>query len=111
MPARIETDAELRITLWDDEAASLYGWSAREAIGQPIWIIVPRQRQPFVARMWPRVREGATLGPYLGVHVRRDGARIGVEIAIEPVRSASGEVVGARGLVTASERARDEPIE
>jgi two-component system cell cycle sensor histidine kinase/response regulator CckA len=82
------------ITSWNPAAERLYGWSAAEAIGRPISLIVPPDRREELAGIIDRLRRGERVQHHETVRVRRDGSRVDVSLTISPVRDASGVFVG-----------------
>jgi PAS domain S-box-containing protein len=97
--AVIASDREGRITWWNGGAERLFGFTAEEAIGASLDLIIP---EPQRARHWEgydRVvatgvsRYGA--GDLLAVPAqRKDGTRISLEFTIAPVRDGDGRMLG-----------------
>ena len=81
------------ILSWNAAAERLFGWSAQEAVGQSIDLIVPRERigqlQPFIAR----AARGESVSPVEIINLRRDGTRIPTQITLSPVRDKNGRIV------------------
>jgi PAS domain S-box-containing protein len=111
--ALIYSDAQGTIRAWNAAAAAVFGFSAEEAIGQNLDLIIPerlraahwagfdRAMQTGVTRLAGR----ATLTR--GVH--KSGRRLYVEMSFAVVRSASGATLGAVAIardVTAAQEAR-----
>ncbi|MEA2248399.1 MAG: hypothetical protein QOH46_2928 [Solirubrobacteraceae bacterium] len=83
------------ITSWNAAAETLYGWSAEEAIGQPITILIPPHRRGDELEILRRVTAGERLEHYETDRVSRDGRTIHVSLTISPVRDADGRIVEA----------------
>ena len=83
------------ITAWNAGAERLYGYSPREAIGQPITLIVPPDRVDELADIMRRIRAGQGTERLNTERVRNDGRRVCVNVTVSPIRERSGEVVGA----------------
>lgn len=83
-----------RITDWNPAAERLYGYSAAEAIGASITMLVPPERRgdPGFLR---RVRAGEVIRQVQTQRVAKDGRRIDVSISISPIRDENGIIVGA----------------
>jgi PAS domain S-box-containing protein len=81
------------ILSWNTAAERLFGWSAQEAIGQPIDLIVPPERPGLLHRFAERVARGEQLNPIETFHLRKDGARIPTQITYSPVRDQQGKVI------------------
>lgn len=86
------------ITSWNPGAERLYGWTAAEAVGQPISIIVPADRREELARIMEQLRRGERVRHHETVRVHRNGSRVDVSLTISPVRDASGRPVGASAI-------------
>jgi PAS domain S-box-containing protein len=97
--AIIYADAEGVIGFWNSAAERIFGFSAAEAIGKPLDIIIP---QNLRKRHWhgyrETVRSGKSrygAGDVLAVPaLRKDGVRISVEFTILPFRDKTGRTLG-----------------
>jgi PAS domain S-box-containing protein len=83
------------ITGWNRAAERLFGYSATEAVGQRIDIIVPPERRVEVSEILTKIGRGETIEHYETLRVRKDGKELHVSLAVSPLRSSTGEVVGA----------------
>lgn len=97
--AVIATDTEGRITYLNTVAASLTGWTAKEAVGQPlagVFRIVNEQTRNSVESPVARaLREGVIVG--LGNHtvlIGKDGAQQPIDDSAAPIRDEQGRVIG-----------------
>jgi PAS domain S-box-containing protein len=82
------------IESWNRGAERLYGYTAEEAIGQPIAMLIPRDRlHEFVST--DRLNRGERIEELDTVRVGKDGRRIPVSVIISPMKDAAGHVVGA----------------
>ena len=89
------------VTGWNRAAESLFGFSAEEAIGKNVDIIVPDKLRSEVHGILDRVRNGVAIKNFETVRISRDGRIVDVSLSISPVKSQSGEIVGV------TEMARD----
>jgi len=83
------------ITSWNRGAERLYGYTAAEAVGQPVTIVIPEERIDDEKRMLARVRSGDRLEQFETVRVRKDGSRFDVSVTLSPLKDASGRITGA----------------
>lgn len=101
--AIIFADPEGIIRLWNRGAAEMFGYSASEALGQPLDLIIPENLRARHHESYRRVMaSGATkyAQDLLAVPARRkDGARISVEFTIVLVRGEKGEILGAGAII------------
>ena len=83
------------ITSWNAAAEQLYGFSAKEAIGQPISMIVPPERRDELQGIMKRLQKGERIDHLETVRMRRDGTRVDVSLTISLVKDEYGNVIGA----------------
>jgi diguanylate cyclase (GGDEF)-like protein/PAS domain S-box-containing protein len=96
------------ITSWNEAAQRIYGYSAEEAVGQHISIVVPPDRRRELQEILDKVAAGSTVRGLETVRVRKDGSDIEVLLNVWPLFGAGGEVIGASTVthdVTAEARA------
>jgi PAS domain S-box-containing protein len=82
------------ITGWNGAAERLFGFTAAEAIGKSINIIVPPDRRDEVSNIIERVSRSEPIEHYETSRLRKDGSTVDVSLSISPIRSASGKIVG-----------------
>ena len=87
-------DAEFRVTLWNDAAERLFGWSAKEVLGEALPIIPAEERADFEARV-QSILEGERVTGLEVERLHKDGRRLELRLATAPLLGASGEAVGA----------------
>jgi PAS domain S-box-containing protein len=83
------------ITSWNRGAERLFGYRAEEAIGQPITILIPEDRQDEEPRILERLRRGERVDHFETVRCRKDGSAVEISLTISPVRNQQGRIVGA----------------
>ena len=83
------------ITSWNRGAERVFGYTAEEAIGQPITIVIPRDRHAEERTILTRIRRGERIDHFETVRQRKNGSLIVVSLTVSPVKNAKGEVVGA----------------
>jgi PAS domain S-box-containing protein len=92
--AIIAITPEGRITDWNAGAERLYGFSASEAIGNPVSIIIPADRMSESAHLLERINRGETIAPFETVRLRKDGTRTDVSLSMSPVKDGEGSIIG-----------------
>jgi PAS domain S-box-containing protein len=98
------------ITDWNRGAQKIYGYSAQEAIGKPINILVPSERPDEISKILERLRHGEAIDHYETVRMTKDGRRLDVSLTISPIRDSSGYIVGASTIardITERKRAEE----
>jgi len=83
------------ITSWNRGAEKLYGYSAEEAKGKPISILIPPNRPDELAKILESLKRGESVQHYDTRRMRKDGTIIEVSLAVSPIRDSTGGVVGA----------------
>jgi two-component system cell cycle sensor histidine kinase/response regulator CckA len=83
------------ITSWNAAAERLFGYSAQEAVGQPISLLIPPDQLDEERALLKRLAEGERIDHYETVRRRKDGTLVAVSISLAPTLDADGKVVGA----------------
>lgn len=83
------------ITSWNDGAQRLFGYSAGEAIGRPVTMLIPEERLGEEQQILSDIRAGRRVQSYETVRRCRDGCLVDVSLTISPVRDSRGTIVGA----------------
>ncbi|HET8911260.1 MAG TPA: PAS domain S-box protein [Ktedonobacteraceae bacterium] len=83
------------ITNWNAAAERLFGYSAEEAIGQPITMIIPPELHYVEKEIIEKLKQGIRIEHFETVRVRKDGSKVAVSISISPVKDRTGKVIGA----------------
>src|SRR6185437_10517206 len=104
------------IRSWNRAAERLFGYTAEEAVGQPITLIIPPERVQEEQEILQKLRRGERIDHFETVRVAKSGRSIDVALTISPVRSARGVIVGASKIARdisekkASEQAQQRTI-
>ena len=99
-----------RITSWNAAAEYLFGYSAAEAVGQRITMLIPAERQDEEDKIIARLRQGERIEHFETVRIRKDGTTIDVSLTISPICDSRGRIIGAskiaRDITTQKKAAR-----
>ncbi|AOH86690.1 histidine kinase [Sphingomonas panacis] len=98
------------ITSWNPGAARLFGFSAVEAIGQPITIIIPEERRAEETTIIGKIRQGERVEHFQTVRRRKDGTLVDISLTVSPVRDRKGCIIGASKIardITETRRAAE----
>ncbi len=109
--AIVSKDLESRIRSWNRGAERMFGYTAEEAVGQSIRIIIPEERWSEEEDVLRQLRRGEKVDHFETVRRRKDGTELTVSLTISPIRSASGIVIGASKIardITAMKQAEQE---
>jgi PAS domain S-box-containing protein len=83
------------IQSWNAAAELLFGYTAKQAVGSPISLIIPADRADEERRIIARLLAGERVEHFETVRVRSDGQPVQVSLTISPIRDAADRVVGA----------------
>ncbi len=95
------------ITGWNPAAERMFGFTAAEAVGKGIHLIVPRDRLTEMHDTLRRVGQGKSIEQHETVRLRKDGSPVEVSLSISSIKTASGEIIGASKIardITESKR-------
>ena len=97
------TDRNGVIRLWNAGAERIFGWTAAEAVGKSMDLIIPDRLRPRHWQSWDRVMDtGQTryATEVLAVPaLRKDGAPLSIEFTIQLVRDEEGRILGPAAIV------------
>jgi PAS domain S-box-containing protein len=99
------------ITSWNTGAERIFGYAAEEAIGQPITIVIPQDRQDEERAILTRIRRGERINHFETVRQRKHGSLIVVSLTVSPVKNAEGKIVGASKIardITEQKRSQEQ---
>src|SRR4051812_11572042 len=95
------------IQSWNRAAERMFGYTAEEAIGQSIRMIIPADLQQEEDTVLSKIRAGEVVDHYETIRRRKDGTTLSISLTVSPIRNERGEVVGASKIARdVTERAR-----
>jgi PAS domain S-box-containing protein len=97
------------ITSWNAGAERLFNYTAEEAIGQPITIVIPQDRQDEKRTILTRIRRGERIDHFETIRQGKHGSLIVISLTVSPVRNAEGKIVGASKIARDIYRAEAKP--
>ncbi len=83
------------ILSWNRGAERLFGFTAEEAIGRPVTIIIPLDRQDEEPSILDKIYRGERIEHFETVRQRKDGRLVDISLTISPIRDARSKIVGA----------------
>jgi PAS domain S-box-containing protein len=83
------------ITSWNTGAERIFGYTAQEALGQPLSMLAPKNEADTEPEILRRLGQGHGLDHYETVRVRKDGRRMDISLTVSPIRDGAGNLIGA----------------
>ncbi len=108
--AIVSKDLDGIITSWNQGAEQLFGYTASEAVGKPVTILIPHEREDEEPAILERIRRGERIEHYETVRRRKDGTLLDVSLTVSPIVDSHGQVVGASKIardITERKRAEE----
>jgi PAS domain S-box-containing protein len=99
------------ITSWNKGAERVFGYTAEEAIGQPIIMVIPHDRWDEERTILTRIRRGERIDHFETVRQGKRGSKIVVSLTISPIKDAEGKIVGASKIardITEQKRSQEQ---
>jgi PAS domain S-box-containing protein len=93
--AIVSKTLEGTVRSWNGAAERLFGYTAEEAVGRPITLIIPPERVQEESEILEKLSRGERIEHFETVRVAKSGRRIDVALTISPIRNAAGVIVGA----------------
>jgi len=93
--AIISKDLNGVITSWNRAAERMFGYTAEEAIGQPVTMLMPEDRINEEPSILERIRSGETVDHYETIRRHKDGTLLDISLNVSPIHDDRGVVVGA----------------
>jgi PAS domain S-box-containing protein len=83
------------IITWNQAAERIFGYTAEEAVGRSVTILIPPERHGEEVTILERLRRGERIDHYETVRIPKHGTPIDISLTISPIRNAEGKIVGA----------------
>jgi PAS domain S-box-containing protein len=83
------------ITTWNRGAEKLFGYSAQEAIGHPMLMLIPPDRVNEESEILKKIADGQAIEHFETARIRKDGTQIDVSVTLSPLKDGDGKIIGA----------------
>jgi two-component system, chemotaxis family, CheB/CheR fusion protein len=93
--AIISKDLNGIIRTWNRGAEKVFGYSAEEAAGKPVTILIPPDHIDEEPGILARIRAGQRIEHYETIRVRKDGQLIDISLTVSPIKDDTGRIIGA----------------
>ncbi|HEY0321202.1 MAG TPA: PAS domain S-box protein [Pyrinomonadaceae bacterium] len=99
------------ITSWNEGAERLYGYSAAEAMGRSVSMLIQPGRTEELSLILGRLRRGEHIQHFETTRLKKGGEQIDVSLTISPIKNISGAIIGASTIardITERKRAEEQ---
>lgn len=93
--AIVGRDEQGTINTWNAAATRMFGYSAREMIGQSVLLLVPPDLHHEELANLDKLQQGERIDHCQTQRIRKGGQRIDVSVAVSPIKDAGGRVIGS----------------
>ena len=93
--AILAKDLNGTIISWNSGAERLFGYTASEAIGRAVAMLIPPDRANEEPNILARIRAGERIDHYETIRRRKDGSLIDISLSVSPIRGPGGDIIGA----------------
>lgn len=83
------------ITSWNQGAETLFGYSAEEAIGKSITMLMQPEKHAEEREIMGRIGRGERVENHEAIRQRKDGSTVWVSLTVSPLKDGQGRVIGA----------------
>jgi len=93
--AIVGKDLDGTITSWNHGAERIFGYKAREIVGKPVSVLIPKDRENEEPGILQRLRRGERIDHYETIRRHKNGTLLDISLTISPVKDATGKIIGA----------------
>ena len=108
--AIISKDLNGTILSWNPGAQELYGYTASEAVGQSVTMLIPQDRLNEELQILEHIRHDELVNYFETKRRRKDGTLIDVSLTVSPIKDNRGQIIGASKIardITEQKRAEE----
>jgi len=102
------------ITDWNDGAEQLYGYTAGEAVGKSISLIIPKNHRDEMTGFLEKIKNGEPVERYETERVAKNGRILQVSLSLSPIKNIAGEIIGVSASahdITAQKEMQDQILQ
>ena len=102
------------ITSWNRGAENIFGYTAAEAVGKSISLIIPLERRAEEDDVLAHLRRGEKIDHFETERQTKDGRRLNISLTISPIKDTTGRIIGASKVardITERKRAEERLLE
>lgn len=95
----IGKDLNSIVTSWNAGAEQIFGYTAKEMIGQSIMAIIPPERVEEESQIINQIKQGKKIDHFETLRIRKDGKPIQISVTVSPIKNDENEIIGASKIV------------
>jgi PAS domain S-box-containing protein len=92
--AIISKDLQGVMRSWNKAAERIFGYTAAEAVGQPVTMLIPPRLADEERQILEKIRRGESIDHYETVRLHKEGREINIALTVSPIRDDAGNIVG-----------------
>ena len=96
--AIIGTTLDGVITSWNRSAEKMFGYTAAQALGQYISLIIPAEQQSEEDNALAHLRRGEKIDHFETERQAKDGRRVSISLTVSPIKDVAGRIIGASNV-------------
>ena len=96
--AIVGLDPDRKVTVWNQGAEHLYGYTAEEMLGAMVDVLVPPELADETRNLGVRLRRGEQVSHFETTRLRKDGSKISVSLSLSPILDTEGSIVGTAAI-------------
>ncbi len=82
------------ITSWNTGATGIYGYTAPEMLGQPVWRLVPPELRNRIRHILSQIEHDGNNGLQEFIWIGKDGSQINVSVKVSLLKDSNGQITG-----------------
>ncbi len=87
------------LTSWNKAAENIFGYTADEAIGQPVLMLIPKDLHDEEGMILGKIKRGERIEHFETKRVAKDGRLIEVSLTVSPIKGPDGKIIGASKIL------------
>jgi len=87
------------ITTWNVAAERMFGYSAKEILGKPISILVPKDSQEEFSLILEKIKKDQRIEHFETKRLNKDGRVLNVSVTLSPIKNKEGKIIGISKIV------------
>lgn len=87
------------LTSWNKAAENILGYTAEEAVGQSVLMLIPEHLRDEETMILSKIRSGQRVQHYETKRLAKDGRLLDVSLTVSPIKGENGKIIGASKIL------------